>query len=479
MKLKFVGALALLAAFAVPSESQAAVFAAHLQMVDNGNGTFNLNYRLNEPANQGVTVRVKGPSPLTTVVRTFNQGAQTTGSQTVVWDGKNDLAVAVPPGQYTWEVEASTNNTGATAYVKTIDGSNPIHTFFAPYGVDTNNDPTSPFFGTVYVTNNAGTVTATGRVTTDGVYILSADMEDITNQGNTAYGGGVAWGTTSSPFRCHVAPDGKVFVADWSDTNSGVWIMNPANPAAPFSDLFADGALRQVSGVTSNGMHGSISSIYVEGTGASRVMYTLDEDLTDPVGTSGQTGSVWKYPIGTVDSNYASSRTLEYNDAANGNPVINFSGKVVRDNKVGRGTLWISQNRASEVEANPCVFHYNGTAIDWKSAVDFPVELNNLAQGAIDVSADGNLLVAGGNAYMKVVDITDLNNEVLVYADTPPGGTKRDMAIDAAGNIFQSTSSSEEVIYYSKQGINAFTTPNPTGSAITVVGSSVNGWELY
>lgn len=40
------------------------------------------------------------------VIRTLTPGAQTSGSQTVIWDGKDDRGIALPEGNYTYHVLA-------------------------------------------------------------------------------------------------------------------------------------------------------------------------------------------------------------------------------------------------------------------------------------------------------------------------------------------------------------------------------------
>lgn len=481
-----VAALALVATLATPQASQAAVFAAHLEMVDNGNGTYNLNYRLNEDANQGVTVRVKDSSD--TTVRTFTLGNQSEGPQSVVWDGKDDSAANVPTGNYTWEVEASTNQTGSgDAYVKTRDGSLYQHKFYTPYGVETVNNTASPHFGKIYVADRGGPIAGTSpqRTTSGGIYVLSADMEDIDNRGELPYSGGFAnaglytW-SASGPFRLFVTDDDKLFITELSDSNSGIYVMDLDNPTANFDPLFDTSITRETDG-RRLGLHGSTSSVYVEGDAANRVITTMDEDLMDggTFDTNPQAGSIWQYELGSALSGYSTPPTVVYDDSQFSNAVVNFTTKHKKDVLPGRSGWWVSQYRATENATNPCLFHFDGTTVDWKSSVDLPGTVDILNNAAMDLSEDGKLIAVGGRAYFKVLNVEDLGNVNVIYEDTPSGNTKRDAAFDAAGNILLSSSSAETVIYYSKTGENTFTTPNPTGAEISVVNAGVDSWGLY
>jgi hypothetical protein len=480
MKLIYGAAIVAGVAFSAPASVQAAVYAAHLEMVDNGNGTYNLNYRLNEDANEGVTINIMGPAPAQTIVRTYTFPSQTRGPQSVVWDGRNSLNVAVADGQYTWEVIASSNTSGNMFVKDPTVGSEVQHTFFQPYGLDFDKTTTSPHFGKLYVTNNAGTVTASGpgRVTTDGVYVLSNDFQDITGQGASAYGGGVSWGTTSSPFRVHVAPDGDVFISDWSDSNSGVWVMNPDDPTEPFVSVL-DNSTRNPLGLAGN--HGSISGMYVEGTGEDRVLYVLDEDFyldeADLGTTTAQLGSIWAHYIGAEPNNYASSPTLIYNDALNGNRLVyGFMGEIIKDPHPSRGGWFISQYRWAD-EHN--VFHFDGTEVDWSSRTEGNLFAENSLTGSIDISDNGNLIAGAGYSWIRVYDIADIENPVEVFVDGGAFNSHDDIVFDPAGNIVVGSRFPEQILYYSRTGDNTFTTPNPEGGEIIIGASSVKGWELY
>ena len=101
---------------------------------------------------------------------------------------------------------------------------------------------------------------------------------DITNQSNKAYDGGITWSSSNSPFRLAIAPDGRVFMCDFSDGNSGIYVMDPSKPNEKFISLF-EGLTRDTNGLASNTnnepVHGSSSSCYVTGSGENTILYLL------------------------------------------------------------------------------------------------------------------------------------------------------------------------------------------------------------
>lgn len=464
------------------SQVFANVFAAHLKQINNGNGTFTLQYRLSENADSGVTVKIKNGA---TVVKTIAAGAQTSGSKSVVWDGTNDASNPAGNGTYTWEVTASDD--GYSTFTQISSDANIATKFYTPYGVAVNNDVTSPRFGTAYVVNgvvgsSSATTLVAARACTDGVYVLSNDQTDITSQGNTAYGGSVAWGGSASPFRCRFDEQDNLFITDWSDPNSGIWIMNTATPSAAFSELFGNSSTRDGNGRVGN-LHGSVSCCAVIGTGAARTLYTLDEDLTATAAS--QQGSMYKYAIGNTSTGYVTAPVTEVDDAAMGNLNQNYNVSIAQAN----GGWWLCQYRSSDSATIPSLYHIkSGTtpSVDFKSFTS-NYKLNSSTQSAMAINpAKTRLAVVGipGTATttgLQVFDISNADPNAIshLYSGTITGTTSRDAAFDAAGNVYLVNSSSEYMKVFSPPGANSFTTPAPSTESITLTGSGVGEWLAY
>ncbi len=266
------------------------------------------------------------------IIKSIDAGALNKGIQSV-----SVPLAELPTGTFSWKVTASAY--AVDRPVKISDDASPELQFYSPRGVAVDNNFESSFFGRVYATETVGGTT-TNRTTQDGVYILNAALEDVTQQGAQSYAGSVTWVGNSSPMRLAVAEDGKVYVTDWSDAHPGVWIMDPAAPSAPFVPVFS-GLTKASSGLSSFGgvnVHGSISHCWVLGTGEDTRLYTFDEDYVDAVATSA--GNVLQYNIGTLATPWQQAPSaIVYNDALNGNLQQNYNSCIAPDGRVVGGFL--------------------------------------------------------------------------------------------------------------------------------------------
>lgn len=125
-----------------------------------------------------------------------------------------------------WQIKATAES---VARPVKMTGDEETLKFYNAYGVAIDNNPESPYFGRIYVASSKGGTSA-GRTTDQGIYIMDPLFGDITNQSNKAYDGGITWSSSNSPFRLAIAPDGRVFMCDFSDGNSGIYVMDPSKP---------------------------------------------------------------------------------------------------------------------------------------------------------------------------------------------------------------------------------------------------------
>jgi len=356
-------------------------------------------------------------------------------------------------GYSTYQIKVSSYG-GAAGWTQFSDDSLTQSKYYSPRGVAVDINPARSTFGQIIVAEAlGGAVGAGGRTTTDGLYIMSADQGDITGQGDTAYAGGVDWATggSSSPFKVSMnrsdPSDHTIYIGDWSDGHSGIWTADLLNPATAFNALLdntgrdAAGIVLENNGAGPGQLHGSVPvGPWVEGTGANRAMYTVDEDVG--------LGNVWQYNIGTTTSGYSTAPTARVTDGPN--IILNGLADVVRDDD---GSWWIAQYRYTDADAAPSLSHWadNSSTPSWISG-DSTFHLD-LAYGSLDINGDGNLLVMGTRGgTMYVLDISDPNNPVLVDTITHSGSYVRDVAFDAAGNIYAVSSSSETLRIYEPGG---------------------------
>ena len=269
-----------------------------------------------------------------------------------------------------WEIVAT--KSAPSGWTQISDDSLTQSKYYSPRGVAVDMNPMRSTFGQIIVAEGVGgAVGAGGRTTMDGLYIMSADQGDINSQGDAAYAGTIDWtsGGSSSPFKVSMnradptGLDYSIYISDWSDGHSGVWTADVLNPTAAFNELL-DNTGRNSSGIVLDGggvgpaeLHGSIpAGPWVEGTGANRTMYTVDEDV--------RRGNVLQYDIGTTTSGYTTAPTDRVTDGA-GN-LLNGLMDVVRDED---GSWWIAQYRYTDDDAVPSLSHWadGASSSSWTS----------------------------------------------------------------------------------------------------------------
>lgn len=405
---------------------------------------------LNENA-KNVTIKVLKDA---NVVKQFDLGPLSKGKNTFSGD-LNELA----DGEYAWGITATAD--AVDRPMKFSDNTQPQMQFYSPRGVAVDNSFESPFFGRVYASETIGG-TVTNRTTKDGIYILSADLQDITNQGANAYAGGVSWGAASSPMRLTVAPNGEVYVCDWSDTNSGVWKMDPNFPTGNFKPVFS-GLTRATSGLASiNGVnvHGSISHCWVTGTGENTKLYTFDQDYVDATATN--TGNLLQYNIGTLQTPWQQAPSaVVYNDGLNGNLQQNFNSSIAPD---GRGGWWISQYRGEDAATIPSLIHVGTNGMQNFNSGKTPLLIGNSYTGGMAVNYEGNVIAMGCKDEVRVFAITyDANNVptlTLLHSIKPAMGTNSaGLAYDRAGNLYVISNTTERLgVWAMPKADNSFTT---------------------
>lgn len=434
------------------------IYASELK-VNTVSGT-SLEFTLNENATS-VIITINDENG---EVKSIDAGPLNKGHNSVSAD-LSDLS----QGTYTWSVTAMAGVVDRP--VKISNNSRPEMQFFSARGVAVDNEFDSPFFGRVYAVESApGQVT--NRSTDDGVYILNAALEDVTAQGAKSYDGGVVWGAGSSPFRLCVAPDGKVYMNDWSDTHSGVWVMDPANPSAPFTEVFA-GLTRAGSGLASIGgvnVHGSIAHCWVTGKGEDTKLFTFDEDYIDAVAT--KPGNVLQYNIGTLQSPWQQAPSaIVYDNAKNGNIQLNFNSCIAPDT---RGGWWISQHRATDAAGIPSLIHVNAAGtVDFNSG-STPTLIENSVWGGMAVSYDGTRLAMGCNDEIKIFDVTFSDEGIpsltRIHSIKPALGNSCGLAFDRAGNVYLISNTTERLgVWALPKTDNQFITPAPETQKIVVL----------
>lgn len=349
-----------------------------------------------------------------------------------------------------------------------ISTNSPILAFNSPRGIAVNNHPASPYFGWVYVANSAAGTQG------KGMFAYSSDLSDILGQGATAKSGGYTFGAGNlgAPYHVSVAPDDSVLVTDATDVSGNLIAMTPLLSSFTFvlKQIQTNGVSGfAVSPVSSNNIHGTVQSGFIVGTGASRKLYTMDEDYqTDPTSSAAvEWNSAWEYDIG--------SSTLTWSNAPNRKimtPYLaSFAGQNQKVEVVGH-YLYCNQRRSNPPQHSAYIVDlnnlqdpstFNGTTpwgMFWTSQGE------SLAEGFSDdvlrdtittsVSPDGKwyaTIIAAGSATITAPDgstFANAANDIILIPLTNGipnlparqvfhfggAGNGRDLAFDAAHNLY-------------------------------------------
>ena len=154
----------------------------------------------------------------------------------------------LPPGLYTFSLTGHTSYSISVSKVGTGLASVITNGFvLGDYrGIDVNKNPTSPYFGQIYVARSAAAAPAMDFyvLDSDNTFISSNSAGVISSPGNA-----------NSPYRIGVAPDDYIMVGDFSSTNSSIYRVSP--------DLTTSQLVLGPPGVTAGqtaGVHGSEES---------------------------------------------------------------------------------------------------------------------------------------------------------------------------------------------------------------------------
>jgi len=353
--------------------ASARIFAYNLSSSYNGTG-YDISFDLNEDALSANLIMI---DPNTEDEKVIPLGSLAKGTQHITIPN-GDIPET---GEYNWSISVNADN--VTQFTKISDDGE-MYKYFAPKSVAIDNSPESDYFSRVYITN-AAAGTKDGKETSKGIYVTSPLGADVTGQGNIAYAGGVAWnGADGQNFRkAAVASDGRIFIADASTTNSGIYIMNPST--FTLSQMFtgtrdADGKF--YSGATYIG--GRTTAVGVRGAGNETQLYA---NVFDPDNTI-----TWRKWSNTYNIGDASTWSVAPNSSvASGSYVGNENNSIA---PVSDG-FWAGQYRGagSNSVGNPCMYFFS----DLRNTVTFnAAEFSDGAGGtfALDKSSqNGGLAV--------------------------------------------------------------------------------------
>ena len=337
-----------------------------------------------------------------------------------VQEGENTVTINVstlagvqPGSTLTWAVTVEGDP------ITTIQRINPMgQSYSGQLFVAVDNSPESPKMGTIYAgnrvaNNNAG----------NGVYVYDASGVRVSDQ---VYNGNRTW---RSNYRMGIDAQGKLYVPDWGDPTSGVFIADPENLAGTWTEFFV--GTRDSNGLISNNgvnVGSSTPGVGIGGKGADTKLYVYLEDFGNGVGV---------YNIGQPDGSVVDTwdtAPSQYYDV--GYLQLNTNGNVVAD-AGGRG-VWVSQYRSAGNNAAgvpSLIFVDNNGNITFNSGqAPYISMLNGSERAGFAVNDASDMLVINdGSGVLQFFDLT-------WDGSTPAISPKYSYAADArssAGSIFQ------------------------------------------
>ena len=440
------------------------IFAYDLNSVEGEGGSYTFTFKSNSKARQAYLVftdnttgQEVGRVPLSNVVE---------GSNTVTLT-KDQL-----PGNNGQVMNWAVNVVGYN--ITSITRLNDMGATYTRAMVAIDRSPESSHFGAIYTgervaKNDAG----------NGIY--RCDINGQRTHTNV-YNGGMTW---ANNMRLAVDSEGKVYITEWGDDYSGIYIADPDNLGGSYSQFFL-GTRNSDGLITNNGQSvgSSVSGMWIQGAGSDSKLYAYLEDVAGP---SGKKNSVGIYNIGQADGSLlttwdqAPSNLLDV-----GTVMLNANGNIIAD-QGGRGT-WVMQYRSKNqnLAANPSIiFVDNGGNIVFNSGNDL-ASLNGSLMSAFAINNTGDVMVVNdGDGVLQFYDIGwNGNTPTLTHNGTSYTADARgsnnaiyQMAFDWGGNLV--CAGSNIGIYSMPTNDNQSTTPARSALLITKGQSFTRGDVNY
>ena len=308
--------------------------------------------------------------------------------------------------------------------ITTIQRINPIgQTYSGQLFVAVDKSPCSPRMGTIYAGNRVANLNEG-----NGVYLYDANGVRVSDQ---VYNGNRTW---RSNYRMGIDAQGKLYVPDWGDPTSGVFIADPNDLEGTWTTFFI--GERNGDGLISNNgvaVGSSTPGVGIGGKGADTKLYVYLEDFGNGVGV---------YNIGQADGTVVDTwdtAPSQYYDI--GAWQLNTNGNVVADPQ-GHG-VWVAQYRSAGNNAAgvpSLMFVDNDGNVTFNSGrAPYNEMLNGSDRAGFAVSEASDLLVINdGSGYLQFFDLTwDGNTPDITpkYSYKTGQGVIFQMAFDYAGNL--------------------------------------------
>ena len=409
--------------YMTPADHVKGIYAYGLNRTTDGNGNYVFTFKCNAEATSA------------NLVFTDSVSGNIVGSIALsdIVEGNNTVTVAPAdlPGDDGQVLSWAVNVVGEP--ITNIARLNSVNATYTRATVAIDRSPESAHFGTIYVGERVGKDN-----TSNGLYVCDIDGRPLNA---TVYRGGQA---LSNCFRICVDSEGKIYIPDWADASSGIYIADPDNLGGTFTPFFVGTRNTTTGLITNNGENvgGSVPSVWVDGTGADTKLYAYLEDVAGP---SGNMNGIGVYNIGQADGSllttwdHAPSNYLDI-----GALQTSTNGNIIAD-PTGHG-VWVVQNRSKgqNTTAVPSIVFtdYNGNVL-YNSGIALS-SLNGSVIAGFAINNEGNVLVINdGDGVLQFYNITWNGNTPALTstgtsytADARTGGNAiHQMAFDWGGNL--------------------------------------------
>ena len=301
--------------------------------------------------------------------------------------GENQVRVAIdmlPAEAKTWGITL----TGAPVPGMGLVADHADSTMVKPYAI-VNSHPLTDQFGQLYVMEGTGD--------NKGVSIYDIDMNKLNT---TPYvSTDAAW---DAPKRLAVASDGTLFIAEYSDGHSGVYVMDPAQPEN-ITQFFT--GTRDGSGVISNGgvnVGASTAGISIYKEGAESKLVVYNEDFGSSLGNlliyniGQEDGSIVKTWDAAPSEVYGKGKNLAGLVNKNGQPILTDYGFFCSTLRYAGG---------NNSYATSCRYY------NFKEECEFSTHYDAYAP-YVNGSNDGALALSNDQKYLV---LPDDNNQFVVF----------------------------------------------------------------
>lgn len=290
-----------------------------------------------------------------------------------------------------------------------------------------NTNPMSDKFGQIYVMHRGGRLKQEPTAAADnGLWVYN---HELIKQNTEVYKGGSPC-PFGHPTRMSIDSEGYLYISDWSDAQSGIYVANTADLTQNFTQFFAgdrDGHGKFINNGVATGS--STPGNFIYGEGKDTKLYVYDEDVAG--------NGVLVYNIGQEDGtvlrtwgNAPSDTIRRQSSQTGGNSAVWATSKGV----------FVSQHRANYNANYPSLQFYDNTGnLTYTSSEPSVFDGSNGAGFA--VSTDESILVLNsgeGSKQFKIFDITwNGTTPTLALRDTCTHGLRaiRQMNWDYAGNL--------------------------------------------